>query len=316
MSKLDTDLFRKVLALVHGGATEGERAAAHSRATVIARAAGMTFEEAVSSLDKAKAERPASSVKSFDDWMEEREPGYKAQQTERERVRRARCAELLQQYGSEQAVFAETERERLLRTTLEPMADRRKYSNSTGSYIAGYDGWTCGKPHRRLWEALDTAYALPRTVTGAWAEHQQWQRSSEDRLTFDPYFDTPVHVQARQYALESILDTWSDPTPEGIRARLDWMDFCIKSDRYRHLDEEASTLFALRLDFEMLMMSVQSGRDDIPDAPSSVRRTNAQKRADVLSILDKHPEWTDREIAKRTGVSPQTVNTWRKKRGT
>ena len=45
----------------------------------------------------------------------------------------------------------------------------------------------------------------------------------------------------------------------------------------------------------------------------SGRRTNADKRADVLSMLDAHPDLSDREIARRVGVSPQTVNTWRKK---
>lgn len=43
------------------------------------------------------------------------------------------------------------------------------------------------------------------------------------------------------------------------------------------------------------------------------RRTNAQKRTDVLSMLDASPHLSDREIARRVGVSPQTVNTWRRK---
>ncbi|WP_394077672.1 KilA-N domain-containing protein [Xanthobacter albus] len=38
-------------------------------------------------------------------------------------------------------------------------------------------------------------------------------------------------------------------------------------------------------------------------------RTNADKRAEVLSMLDAHPEFSDREIARRAGISPQTVNT-------
>lgn len=33
----------------------------------------------------------------------------------------------------------------------------------------------------------------------------------------------------------------------------------------------------------------------------------------VLSMLDAHPELSDREIARRLSVSSQTVNTWRKK---
>ena len=41
------------------------------------------------------------------------------------------------------------------------------------------------------------------------------------------------------------------------------------------------------------------------------RRTNAGKAADVLSMLKSNPELADREIARRVGVSPQTVNNWR-----
>lgn len=41
-------------------------------------------------------------------------------------------------------------------------------------------------------------------------------------------------------------------------------------------------------------------------------RANAEKRADVLAILAAHPELSDREIARRAGVSPQTVNTHRR----
>lgn len=44
---LDFTRFQKVQALVDGGATQGERAAALSRAEAIAAAAGMTYEQAV-----------------------------------------------------------------------------------------------------------------------------------------------------------------------------------------------------------------------------------------------------------------------------
>ncbi|MFG1301929.1 hypothetical protein V5F49_19260 [Xanthobacter sp. V3C-3] len=44
-------------------------------------------------------------------------------------------------------------------------------------------------------------------------------------------------------------------------------------------------------------------------------RTMAQKQADVRRMLADHPELPDREIARRLYVSPQTVNTWRKRLG-
>ncbi|WP_394031242.1 MarR family transcriptional regulator [Xanthobacter autotrophicus] len=41
-------------------------------------------------------------------------------------------------------------------------------------------------------------------------------------------------------------------------------------------------------------------------------RTNADKRADVLAWLREYPELSDREIARRAGVSPQTVGNIKK----
>ena len=51
-----------------------------------------------------------------------------------------------------------------------------------------------------------------------------------------------------------------------------------------------------------------------PAPPADLRRTNANKQRDVLSILDSEPGLSNREIARRCGVSPQTVGNWRSKR--
>ena len=69
-SKLDIERFRKVYALVTGGVTEGERAAAKARAAVMAAKAGMTLAQAVSKLDATPAAKPASFFHGFDDWMQ------------------------------------------------------------------------------------------------------------------------------------------------------------------------------------------------------------------------------------------------------
>ncbi|WP_454917412.1 hypothetical protein [Xanthobacter sediminis] len=94
-SKLDTDKLRKVHRLMEGGATAGERAAARSRAERIATAAGMTLEVALSSLDAPPAQEPRIFLHGFDDWMEAKEPGYKAREAikraESERKRQEKC---------------------------------------------------------------------------------------------------------------------------------------------------------------------------------------------------------------------------------
>ncbi|MFG1278263.1 hypothetical protein [Xanthobacter autotrophicus] len=324
MTSLDIEKLRKVHQLMVGGSTPGECAAARSRAEAIAKAAGMTLDMALSKLDAPAQPKPRSFFDGFDDWMEAKEPGWQAEQAawraEQVRRRLERQRRGLEEFGSEAAVFAETEHERLLRVTLEPLADRKQFANCSDTYINGYAGWTCRRPPFPLWKAIDAAYPLPRTVTGAWAQFQEWERLMDARHAFNEGYDTPVWVRARQAALSSIMDTYSEPTPDGMRARFAWMDFHIKSESHRDVAEEAATLTALRLDFEMMLVEPAGPEASAPNgsqaasAPQpATRRTNADKRADVLSMLDTHPELSDREIARLAGVSPQTVNTWRKK---
>uniref|UniRef100_UPI003D232D32 winged helix-turn-helix domain-containing protein n=1 Tax=Roseixanthobacter psychrophilus TaxID=3119917 RepID=UPI003D232D32 len=91
-------------------------------------------------------------------------------------------------------------------------------------------------------------------------------------------------------------------------------------------DRDRQFLDRLEADFAFLRAAAQitqSGRaSDETNAPEEGisapiqfgRRTNADKRADVLHMLDERPELSDRDIARRVGVSPQTVNTWRRKK--
>ncbi|MFH1557453.1 MAG: winged helix-turn-helix domain-containing protein [Pseudomonadota bacterium] len=328
-SILDTDLLSKVRALMDGGTTEGERDAAKSRAEVLANKAGMTLPEALSKLDEAEATR--SMADAFNDFFNS--PDMRRQRAVAEAKRAANRERLLKIFGSEEAIFAETERERLLRVTLEPLADYREYDGAVGldakwtetreTYINSYAGWICGRPPAALRHALNEAYPLPVTVTAAWAEYQEWESLMDARYAFAPDEDTPIWVRARRAALSSILDTYSEPTPEGLRARFKWMHFHIKQEICRDNKEESDTITALCLDFEMFLADMGNARapDGANAAPAGAtstpvhfeRRTNANKRAGVLSMLDASPHLSDREIARRVGVSPQTVNTWRRK---
>ncbi|OYZ98250.1 MAG: hypothetical protein B7X99_12135 [Rhizobiales bacterium 17-65-6] len=322
---IDIERLRKVRGLMEAGATKGERDAARSRATAMAKAAGLTLKEALSKLDATEKPRPKGLFQGFDDWMEAREPGHKAREAvkraERERARRSRCEELLREYGSEEAVFAETDQERRLREALQPLATFRKYDGEVDSegnwretdktYIDGFADWRSGPPKGAVLAAIHAAYPLPETVSGAWAEHQQFEAADSARFAFFPEYDPPIWVRARMAALSFILDTYSEPTVEGVRARLKWMNWHVNREIARDVLDDKRVLTALRIDFEVLMASgVHNGQ--APSAP--VRRTTAAKRADVLSILDACPELSDREIARRVGVSPQTVNNHRRAR--
>lgn len=319
-SNLDIEKFRKVYALVTGGATEGERSAAKARASKIVERAGMTLSDAVSKLDSQPKPKPASFFADFEDRMEAKYPGWKekeaAARAERENVRQRKCRNLLKQFGSEDAVFAETEQECLLRVTLEPLADWSEYSNSTDTYISGYAGWMCREPTPKLWEALERAYSLPSDVQGAWAEYRHWRYLTDARYAFDTMYEMPIWVRAREAALEHLLDTIPTRNADDFRTRLLWLEELNSRDYSRDVHEDAALISTLRADFDALSSAGNLFTTGAPDARlretvQTGRRTNADKRAAILSMLDKQPELSDREISRRVGVSPQTVGNWR-----
>lgn len=319
-SKLDTEKFRKVHGLMTGGATEGERSAAQARAEAMAMRAGMTLKDAVSSLDSRPAPRKAKSLfEEMEDAMEAAHPGHKAewaaQEVKRQHANEALRKEALKEFGSEDALWAETEQERLLRETLEPLADWGRYANvgasPGGSYIKGYAGWTAGAPPWPLMEALMKAYPFAPDLPGLWREYQEWERLYAQRHAFMRHYDFDAHVRARMAALRFNLDTFSDPTFEGFEARLAWLKFRTENDWSNDVDEDLSMIATMRVDFAMLRATYGPKGGSKSEHP--LPRTNAEKRAAVLSMLDAHPELSDREIARRLGVSPQTVNTRRKR---
>ena len=317
-SKLDTVKFRKVHSLMAGGSTDGERAAARARAETMAAKAGMTLQQAVSSLDgQPAAPRAKSFFEEMEDAMEAAHPGHKAEraawEAARQRERDELQKEALKEFGSEAAVWADTERERLLREALEPLADWKTVANSGRRYIDGYAGWKVGTPPWPLMQALMKAYPFPADVVGLWQEYREWERLYEIREAFHKHHDTQIHVRARIAALGHLLDTFSDPTFEGFAARLEWLKFRTEHDLSSDVHDDLAMISTMQTDFAMLR-AMQRPEANSPSVPSG-HRTTAEKRASVLSMLDAHPDLSDREIARRLGVSPQTVNTWRRKRG-
>lgn len=317
-SNLDIERFRKVYALVANGATEGERAAAKARASKIAAKAGMSFNDAVSKLDEPKP-KPTNFFEGFDDWMEAKEPGYKEREakvrSKKEEQRRKQQQELLKVYGSENALFAETDQERLLRVTLEPLADRSEYHNCSDTYISGYAGWTCRKPTPPLWEAIERAYPLPTNIQAAWSEYQHWQQLCDARYTFDAMHETPIWVRAREAALEYLMDTAPAQNPDDFHTRLIWLEHLNGREYSRDIREDSTLIATMRTDFEYLSQSIGKApsAQNGADLYHQPRRTNADKRVAVMSMLDTQPELSDREISRRLGVSPQTVGNWRRR---
>ncbi|HMO31240.1 MAG TPA: hypothetical protein PKD06_18165, partial [Enterovirga sp.] len=156
-------------------------------------------------------------------------------------------------------------------------------------------------------------------------------------------------VRARIALLEVALDKLPAGSLDDVMARLDWMGIVYESDIYRDASEDAAWLATLRADVARLAegsaqsahpSSVQNGQaqgsadcahpsserhlHDMGDlgqdraAPAagvhSRHPTASGRRALVMSILDS-PETSglsDREIARRAGVSPTTVGKLRR----
>lgn len=322
-STLDTAKFRKVHALMAGGATEGERAAAKIQAGKIAERAGLTIDQAVSEMDGVKVTASANFFDGFDDWMEKREPGYKAREAQKKATRNSRDdvrrAQLLNQYDSEAALFARNAQEAALDAAIAPLATWDYWTDDDGRmhrFAKAMDGkepkfgsWVVEDLTPAIRDAVTTAYPWPSSLDAALLEVKAWDRLRWDRCLFCNYgeYTHYAEVECRIALLEHDLKTGRPAASWGdVQARLDWKRY--EFERQWIDPTERDDPFLDRLEADIARLAQESGK-----VVHSGRRTNADKRNAVLSMLDEQPELSDREISRRCGVSPQTVNTWRKK---
>lgn len=310
------------------GATEGERKAARTAATRMARQAGMTLADACGAVDSTP--KPKSTVnffEGFSDWMEEKEPGWKAAEAAKKREREiqsaARKAELLKQHGSIRAIFDPTPWETALEEAVTPFVlewgEFKDMSGATRRFIRKVDGIDGSFPRLQdinpsVIKAIEGAYPLPRSLADALSESKAWEQLRQDRQDcLGDEYPNAIEVETRISVVENILNTKPAASWEDMQARFDWKRFEWERQWIEPTKRDDPFMDRLEDDIKALRSihspPVQNGR------AKSVRRTNADKRADVMSILDASPDLSDREIARRAGVSPQTVNTWRKKRG-
>ncbi|MBN9454281.1 MAG: winged helix-turn-helix domain-containing protein [Bosea sp.] len=194
-----------------------------------------------------------------------------------------------------------------LQTALAPVEVEAGYGMTDQPWICGYAGWNFGQPVTpALIAVLNSAHPMPDNLAGAWAEYRQWQaRALESR---EP------HISARMAGLEHLMDTLPDASAPGIAARLAWLSHLATLDHFRTNAEDAALAARLAADFQAFTTAVQSERP--AESGAADRRTQADRRSEVLSTLSTSPDLPDREIARRVGVSPQTVSNLRKKLGT
>lgn len=321
-STLDINKFRKVYALMIGGATEGERTAAKTSAEKMARRAGITLKQAISESQGKKVEASKGFFEGFDDWMEQKHPGHKAQKARENAARdikdNARRIEVLSVYGTEAALFARNERERLLDAAIMPLATWKYWTDNDDvqyRHAATLDGkeshfWGVGDITPSIRDAVTNAYPWPSNLDAALKEVQAWDRLRWDRGLFsgsewEHYAEVECRISLLEHALEreQPVISWED-----LQGRFDWKRY--EFERQWINPTEREDAFMDRIEADMKILREQQSD---PSAQHGYVSTSDRRNA-VLSILDTKPELSDREIGRRVGVSPQTVGNWRRRR--
>lgn len=285
---------------------------------------------------RSQAQSSADSLNAFFN-----RPEFVAKRAEQDRKRDARRAEILARYGSVEAVYAETEREAALRGACETMTVWDCRPDREGNYTL--DGWGCLSRREevpsRVRAAVSAAWPLPPTLTEAWAEFIAAEEHESDRQTMHDGEHFPeLWAEVRRYLVEDLLDTLPAASIADMLMRQSWLEHLNEQGFSRSIERDAILLASLRADIERMAVQfgrpakaeaqaasprpapVQSGQADEGSQPAyPARRTTADKRRDVLALLaagrpDGGP-LTDREIARRAGVSPTTVGAIRRAAG-
>ncbi|MHC2019972.1 hypothetical protein [Methylobacterium sp. CM6247] len=260
------ETFAKVRALHDRTDSPGEKAAAMMKMQTLARKAGMSVEQALSTLDASKPKTQAqAAADAFNEFFNT--PEMRAERAERERRRAAKCRDLLAEYGSEDAVWADTEREAALRRACEPLLG----PGETWNTVYRLDGWGAYESPSRMPEsvrrAVAEAWPLPATTAAAWAEYEAAEKLDSDRCAFLPDYAPHSWAEARRYVLEDLCQTLPARSLNDIRSRLSWMEHVAKLDMARSWEEQEPALRTLRADIERMAVRI---RDEL--APSKVDR--------------------------------------------
>jgi hypothetical protein len=338
-NSLNSDKLAKLLALA-SSSNDAEALSALRKASGMLKSAGMSFTDVAAKM-KAPAPQPVQTGQpapsardifaGFDDYMEAKEPGWKAkcaaERMERERQLAERKAAVIAKYGSVEAAVARDAREQVLHDAARPwLRGPNKPTNRSHLWLAGrwhktMDGWdghgfgpdAKKKPGPECCAALDAALPLPRTIREAHDEYRYWrERDDEIGLVLDCYGDEQLDLPAA-YRLDRVRDLL-----ETVLRASNLDDVLI---RQRYLVDRESSMpeveKAVLADLEHLARMqaappapVQNGRE-ISGAGSTARA----RRAEVLRLLSNMDTagLSDREIARRVGVSPQTVGNIRRR---
>jgi hypothetical protein len=154
----------------------------------------------------------------FDDYMEEKEPGYKAkraqERAEREAADAAFAKELIKRYGSKKKALAPTKPERVI---MAATAQFERKERKNGYAFTTLDGWSPGELQEapeHVQAAVAAALPLPASIITAAAENDAWEaRNREYEVLLGRIGDwrLPMACCVRQRIVCKLLET-------GLRA--------------------------------------------------------------------------------------------------
>lgn len=190
--------------------------------------------------------------------------------------------------------------------------------------MAGLTGWGHNYPKEtqaQFRKLMGQAIPLPIDLCGLVAEWEAWEALRTRRYVYDPEYEDFHAVQARIDILEKLISSTPVQNWDAMDVRMKWMRDALNRDRWRSREDDIAEVERLAADLAFLRccysnadaQPVQNGQPC--DSVQNGRTTNAEKAEAVKSLLTSNPELSDRAIARKAGVSPQTVNNWRRKLG-
>jgi hypothetical protein len=314
---LDVAKLAKVLALADSG-NAGEAAAAVETARRMLAREGKRLVDLVSGLESARpfpvvgneAPAPAPSPSPNDPASP---PSGGRTNTDIDHV--------IARYGSREAAIAPCSREKLLRAAVARWA--KPLDAPMERWTRSLDGWTATSLPRHMppdiRRAVETAYSLPTTIAGALAELEYWERRDREIAALAPravegngittHLDLPAH--ARAIVIRRLVE-------HGVRAQTA-QDALARAEYWRARNGRGSWVEAALLEDLRHLARLENAaveREDNLGKPTHFR-TASERREEVMRLVidPVTANLSDREIARRVGVSPQTVGNLRRRAG-
>jgi len=228
---------------------------------------------------------------------------------------------VINRYGSQEAALAPCSREKLLRAAVARWA--RPLEAPLERWTRSLDGWTAASLPRHMppdiRRAVETAYSLPTTIAGALAELEYWERREREiaalwsRLAQGDgaatYLDLPAH--ARAIVIRRLVE-------HGLRAQTA-QEALARAEYWRARNGRGSWVEAALLEDlrHLARLENTSEQSEEDQGKPTHFRTASERREEVMRLVTDAATagLSDREIARRVGVSPQTVGNLRRRAG-